>query len=176
MSVDVETAGPVPAEFSLLSIGACLVADTACQFYVELRPEHDGEDPEASAIHGLSLERLRAEGVDPARAMADFEAWVAASVPDGQLPVFVGFNAAFDWMFVADYFHRHLGRNPFGHTPLDIKAYFMGRAGVPFLATGRSRLQERYPDLESLEHHALQDALDQARLFSRIQADERIAP
>ena len=27
-------------------------------------------------------------------------------------------------MFVNDYFHRFLGRNPFGHAALDLKAFF----------------------------------------------------
>lgn len=175
ISVDVEAAGPVPAEYALLSIGACLVDDPDRQFYVELQPTQRNEDPAATAIHGLSLERLQAEGVPPARAMAEFEAWVRAEVPDGAVPVFVAFNAGFDWMFVADYFHRFLGRNPFGHAPLDIKAYYMGLAGVSFRATSRHRLTERYPDLASLEHHALQDALDQAHLFRRIRADRALS-
>jgi DNA polymerase III epsilon subunit-like protein len=171
ISVDVEAAGPVPAEYSLLSIGACLVDEPDRRHYVELQPIHPGEDPQATAIHGLSLERLREEGVPPAEAMAAFDAWVQESVGEGEVPVFVGFNAAFDWMFVADYFHRFVGRNPFGHAPLDIKAYYMGLSGVPFLATSRRRLAERFPDLPTLEHHALQDALDQAHLLRRMRAE-----
>ena len=31
----------------------------------------------------------------------------------GRRPVFVGFNATFDWMFVADYLWRFAGRDPF---------------------------------------------------------------
>jgi DNA polymerase III epsilon subunit-like protein len=176
ISVDVEAAGPIPAEYSLLSIGACLIDEPDRQFYVELQPTHLREDPAAMAIHGLSMARLRAEGETPADAMVEFDAWVHASVPDQQVPVFVGFNAAFDWMFVADHFHRFLGRNPFGHAPLDIKAYYMGASGVPFLATSRRRLAERYPDVESLEHHALQDALDQAHLLRRLQSDRASSP
>ena len=36
ISVDVETAGPNPGQYSLLSIGACLVFVPAKTFYVEL--------------------------------------------------------------------------------------------------------------------------------------------
>lgn len=171
ISVDVETAGPIPAEYSLLSIGACLVDDPGQRFYVELQPTHLREDPRASAVHGLSLERLAREGRPPAEAMAAFEAWVHQVVGADGLPVFVGFNAAFDWMFVADHFHRFLGRNPFGHAPLDIKAYYMGAADVPFRDTSHRRLEARYPGMESLQHHALQDAVDQAHLFRRIRDD-----
>src|SRR5262245_30111528 len=118
ISVDVETAGPSPSRYALLSIGACLVDRPDEQYYVELQPTHLLEDPEAAAVHGLSLERLQAEGVEPEAAMAGFEQWVLQVTPDAAKAIFVGFNAAFDWMFVADYFHRYLGRNPFGHAPL----------------------------------------------------------
>jgi DNA polymerase III epsilon subunit-like protein len=176
ISVDCETAGPVPAEYALLSIGACLVDDPERRYYVELRPTTMNEDASATAIHGLSLARLQEEGEAPEEAMAAFDAWVQSVVPAGSVPVFVGFNAAFDWMFVADHFHRYLGRNPFGHAPLDIKSFYMGSAGVPFRATSRRRLVERYPDLQGLEHHALQDAIDQAHLFRRMQADRSGPP
>jgi DNA polymerase III epsilon subunit-like protein len=168
ISVDVETAGPAPSRFSLLSIGACLLDEPRRRFYVELRPDRPGSDPAAIAIHGLSLDRLRREGMRPAEAMQAFEGWIRASVQPGQIPVFVGFNVAFDWMFVADYFDRYLGRNPFGHAPLDIKAYYMGLAGVPFLATSRRHLAELDPTLLRLEHHALQDAIEQAELLRRM--------
>jgi ribonuclease T len=172
ISVDIEAAGPVPSAYAMLSIGACLVDDLDRQFYVELQPTHANEDPRAMAVHGLSMARLQAEGSPPGEAMAGFEAWVQSSVRAHERPIFVGFNAAFDWMFVADYFHRYLGRNPFGHSPLDIKAYYMGRAGVTFGATSRRRLAEHYPGVEGLDHHALQDAIDQAELFRRIRADQ----
>ena len=58
--------------------------------------------------------------------------------------MFVGFNAPFDWMFVNEYFHRHLGRNPFGHVAVDIKAYAMGRDGCTFADTSLARLVARY--------------------------------
>jgi DNA polymerase III epsilon subunit-like protein len=165
ISVDVETAGPSPSRYALLSIGACPVHEPARRFYVELRPDRPALDPQAAAIHGLALDRLRKQGMPPAAAMAAFETWIQTSVGPGETPIFVGFNAAFDWMFVADYFERYLRRNPFGHAPLDLKAYYMGLTGVPFLATSRRHLAEAHPDLSPLEHHALQDALDQAELM-----------
>jgi hypothetical protein len=64
--VDVETAGPAPWRYSLLSIGACLVENLERRFYVELKPDHQALDPQAAASHGLSLDRLRLEGMPPA--------------------------------------------------------------------------------------------------------------
>ncbi len=37
VSVDIETSGPVPGLFSLLSIGACLVHAPDVRFYAELK-------------------------------------------------------------------------------------------------------------------------------------------
>jgi ribonuclease T len=171
ISVDVETSGPTPAHYSLLSIGACLVDDPARTFYIELRPVSLAATDEAMLVHGLALERLQRQGIEPAEAMARFETWLRAEVPAGELPVFVGFNAAFDWMFVADYFQRYLGRNPFGHTALDIKSYALGIHGGAWADTTKSALARRYPDHPHLTHHAVQDAIDQAALFRRLRAD-----
>jgi DNA polymerase III epsilon subunit-like protein len=173
ISVDVETSGPSPWRYSLLAIGACLVDDPRRTFAIELRPLGKAATDEAMQVHGLELERLERQGVEPAEAMARFEAWLQAEVPAGELPVFVGFNAAFDWMFVADYFDRCLGRNPFGHTALDIKSFALGVHGGTWADTTRGALGRRYPDLPRLTHHALQDALDQAALFRRLR-EERL--
>ncbi len=171
VSVDIETAGPNPGDYALLSIGACLVDEPGRTFAVELQPTSTRSTPEALRVTGLSLERLAREGIPPAEAMLRFESWLQAVVPEGHAPVFVGFNAAFDWMFVADYFHRFLGRNPFGHTAVDIKAYFMGMTGAAWSETTKAALATRYPDRPALTHNALQDALDQAALFRRLRLE-----
>lgn len=175
VSVDVETSGPAPGRYSLLAIGACLVDDPGRSFYVELQPIGEAVAPEAMALHNLDLEKLKRDGLPPAEAMARFETWLQAEIPPDAQPVFVGFNAAFDWMFVADYFNRFLGRNPFGHTALDIKAYFMGLMGCAWRETTKSALARRYPEHPHLTHNALQDALNQAALFRRMR-DERPTP
>jgi DNA polymerase III epsilon subunit-like protein len=174
VSVDVETSGPAPGRYSLLAIGACLVDDPGHSFYTELRPITETAAPEAMAVHSLDLERLKRDGLPPSEAMRRFAAWLQSEVPAQALPVFVGFNAAFDWMFVGDYFDRFLGRNPIGHTAVDIKAYFMGLTGGSWRDTSKHALAARFPDHPHLTHNALQDALDQAALFRRMR-DERPA-
>jgi ribonuclease T len=167
VSVDVETAGPNPGQYSLLSIGACLVANPALGFHVELKPVNDRMTPESYAVHGLKLEDLAERGHPPQEVMEMFAAWLKQAVPTGD-PIFVAFNAPFDWMFVSDYFHRYLGWNPFGHSALDIKAYYMGQSGVPWAATSMDRVTENTVGHKTLSHNALQDARDQADVFHRI--------
>jgi DNA polymerase III epsilon subunit-like protein len=169
ISVDVEASGPNPSTYSLLSIGACVAFEPERTFYVELQPATDASTPEAMAVSGLDLDRLRAEGMAPRAAMRMFEEWLDTVTPEGHRPLFVGFNAPFDWMFVADYFHRLLGRNPFGHDALDIEALYMGVTGTPWREIGFATLVDRYEiEQRVLTHNALDDALVQAELFRRV--------
>ncbi|CAN5367353.1 hypothetical protein BH09ACT5_BH09ACT5_07690 [soil metagenome] len=168
VSVDVETSGPNPREYAMLSIGACVVEQPERSFYVELVPTTTNALPEALEVGGLDLAELARTGTDPAAAMLQFEEWL------GELPgppVFVAFNAPFDWMFVADYFGRFLGRNPFGHSALDIKAYYMGLADSTWAQTSMRFLSPLYLDGHPLEHNALSDARDQAKLFRALRAE-----
>jgi len=173
ISVDVETAGPHPGGYSLLAIGACTLDDPPATFYVELQPEHDRITPEAQRVSGFTLDDLQARGLPPAEALRRFAAWLEQVTPPGSRPIFTALNAPFDWMFVNDAFHRHLGDNPFGHAALDIKALYMGLTGVAWQETGYTRMAGRYGRGSDLSHSALQDALDQAALLRGILAEIR---
>jgi hypothetical protein len=105
--------------------------------------------------------------------MRKFDEWIASVVPTKSVPIFVGFNAAFDWMFVCDYFERFLGLNPFGHSAIDIKSYYLGMAGGTWAETSMRFLSPRYLDGRPLSHNALGDAQDQAVLFAAIASDAR---
>lgn len=179
ISVDIEAAGPTPSGFALLSIGACLVDEPEGglpggieqSFYVELQPDREGVIDSAMSIGGFTLDGLRASGTAPKAAMQAFADWVEAVTPVGHRPVLVGFNAVFDWMFVADYFHRYLGRNPFGHSALDIKAFYLGVTGSSWAGTSMNFVAERYGLSIMLTHNALDDARDQAALFRVVRAE-----
>jgi DNA polymerase III epsilon subunit-like protein len=165
ISVDIEAAGPSPSTGSLLSIGACLVEDLDTGFYAELKPITDHEwDDHAETVHGLDQQRLLRDGLEPADAMARFAQWIDEA-SEGREPVFVGFNAPFDWMFVADYFWRYIGRNPFGISALDLKSYYMARdQKETWQATRRAYIDEALGIDPDHNHHALDDARGQARL------------
>ena len=169
ISVDVETAGPIPADYALLSIGASVVGDPSKSFYVELQPDREACSAEAMAIHGLSFDKLKIEGVPAKTAMQQFADWVNGLAGKDQRAVFVALNAPFDWMFVNDYFHRYLGFNPFGHSALDIKAYFMGKTGVEWGQTSMQQMSRHFLEERHLTHNALADAQDQAEIFAMIQ-------
>ncbi len=173
ISVDVETAGPVPAQYALLSIGACLVDDASKNFYVELIPDRENFNREALNISRLDMESLKKNGTDPIMAMRAFQEWVKSNTPPNNVPVFVAFNAPFDWMFINDYFIRYLGENPFGHSALDIKAYFMGQAGVDWKSTSMKQMAGKFLNERHLTHNALNDAQDQAEIFRKLMREIR---
>lgn len=170
ISVDVEASGPSPTTGSLLSIGACLVDDLEATFYRELQPIPDLPwDRAAERIHGLSRTRLAEQGLQAETAMVDFVGWVAQVAPEGTVPVFVGFNAPFDWMFIADYLHRFVGHNPFGYAAIDLKAVYLGRHGVARWAeTTKEHVRARHPVSLPHTHNALDDARFQAMLARQL--------
>jgi ribonuclease T len=173
ISVDIETSGPAPREYSILSIGACVVFEPEKNFYVEIRPVNRNFVAEALQVTGLSLETLKATGQSPTEAMRRFAEWLKEVTPEGDRPVFVAFNAPFDWMFVNDYFHKFLRRNPFGHNALDIKAFYMGLTGSCWHETSMNQITEHYLGERLLSHHALQDAFDQAEIFRLMLAEAK---
>jgi DNA polymerase III epsilon subunit-like protein len=166
----VETAGPIPGEYSLLSIGACDVDDESKTFSIDLKPINSNADPKALEITGLSLADLAERGADPAAAMAAFGAWATGLAGGDRTLVFVGFNAPFDWSFVNYYFHRFTGGNPFGFAALDIKALYMGAMGGSWADTRSSQIAKHLAPQRHGDHDALHDAQYQAELFRLVRA------
>ena len=110
--VDVEADGPIPADYSMVCFGAVRFDEALeTSFYGRTRPLSDRFIPEALAVSGFSREQHLASD-DPNAVMNIFADWLYQN-SKGQ-PVFVSDNLAFDWQFINYYFHRFLGRNPFG--------------------------------------------------------------
>ncbi|MGO8061471.1 3'-5' exoribonuclease domain-containing protein [Rhizobium johnstonii] len=164
ISVDIEAAGPIPPDYSMLSLGCCLVDDPEKSFYVELKPISENFIPEALEVSGFDLSHLEETGTLPEDAMRLLEEWIVVHSKNGK-PIFVGFNASFDWAFVNYYFLHFLKRNPFGIGGIDIKAMYMGAVGCSWDATRSSQFPVQKQDEEE-KHDALADALHQAKLFS----------
>jgi DNA polymerase III epsilon subunit-like protein len=175
VSVDIEADGPIPGEHSMSAIGAVLVDEPQHTFYRELRPISEKWDPRAAAVAGLDRDKLIAEGTEAAVAMQDFASWLD-EVCGTRRPVLVAFNASFDWMWVHWYFVKFLGRDPFGISGLDIKAYAMGALGREKWSetTKKELMRDRRlrTDLPHT-HHALDDAREQAELFAKVRAITR---
>lgn len=166
--VDVETSGPDPCGYALLSIGACTITEPQETIYLELKPDSPNFIKEALDISALSLNELAVSGLSPSEAMQSFADWLKRINKDHKKPVFTAFNATFDWMFVNTYFHRYLGYNPFGYKALDIKACFMGLHRTRFDETSHKDLCDYYQICIDLSHNALEDAINEAKIFKAI--------
>src|ERR1700744_1538089 len=102
--VDVESDGPIPGDYSMISFGAVLVKDGLQQtFYKRLKPISDKFLPDALAISGFSREETLTFD-DPEKAMQEFTLWLK-QVAVGR-PIFISDNNGYDWMFICWYFYH----------------------------------------------------------------------
>jgi 3' exoribonuclease, RNase T-like len=122
--VDVETDGPIPGDYSMISLGAVLVdLNLDKTFYGTLKPISDKFIPEALAVSGHTREEtLLFE--DPEVVMAAFALWVKSN--SSEHPIFISDNNGFDWMFICWYFHHFTGSNPFGHSSQNLGSLYKG--------------------------------------------------
>ncbi|MCX7049936.1 MAG: 3'-5' exoribonuclease [Candidatus Sumerlaeota bacterium] len=122
--VDVEADGPIPADYSMISLGAVVVEPRLMKtFYGELHPISEEWLPEALSISGFSREETLGFG-DPKEVMTAFREWLR-KYSKGR-PIFVSDNEGFDWQFVNYYFHHFLGANPFGHSATNLSSMYRG--------------------------------------------------
>jgi hypothetical protein len=179
-SADVETDGPIPGRFSMLSFGLAVAGrfdgesfvrtDPRAQtFYREVKPISPDFDPEAAAVSGLDREQLKISGAAPEQAMDDAAQWIQEVAGEGT-PILVAFPLSFDWSFLYWYFVAFAtGGSPFRHgNCLDMKTAYAIRAGKPIALSGASRLPAELRASEPHEHHALADAVEQAEIFANI--------
>lgn len=180
ISADVETDGPVPGPFSLMSFGLAAIGSYDGRhfdrlqaheqtFYRELRPISDEYDPEALQVNGLDRDRLLREGADPVVAMTDAANWVR-SLSQNHRPVLVAYPVAFDWGFLYWYFERYAeGGSPFGHSScLDIRTQYQALAGTVFDRSGKGAMPGFLQPSSPHTHNALDDAVEQGELFANL--------
>jgi hypothetical protein len=136
-SIDVETNGPIPGPYSMLSIGAAaflangtMLAETfsanleplgtkktslseVLRFYVDDDGVREGHPETIKWLHGKKREQayqaLQKDKKPPAKAMREFADWVKRLADEQNArPVFVSFSS-FDFMFVHWYLEYLLG-------------------------------------------------------------------
>ncbi len=122
ISIDVESDGPCPALYSMVSFGAVVVEPGLKRtFYGRVAPISDLWVPEALAVSGHSRKEHESFD-DPRVVMREFEDWLKKVGS----PVAIMDNPAFDWQFINYYFHRFCNRNPLGFSARRIGDLFCG--------------------------------------------------
>jgi DNA polymerase III alpha subunit (gram-positive type) len=122
--VDVESDGPIPADYSMICFGAMIVdAQLDKTFYGQLKPISERWLPKALEVSGFTRqETLKFD--EPKVVMERFKNWIQTH-SQGQ-PVFISDNNGFDWQFINYYFHHFLGNNPFGYSSANLGSLYKG--------------------------------------------------
>ena len=179
-STDVETDGPIPGPNSMLSLGSAAFSPEGrllSTFSANLETLPGAQpDPSTQAWWEAHPEAYRAsrEGVVPAeQAMLGFSHWVSSianTYSQGAIrrvpPVFVGFPAGFDFLFVYWYLIKFTGQSPFSFSALDGKTYAMALLKKGYRqSTVRNYPKEWFSTKGKHTHVAVQDAIEQGYIF-----------
>jgi hypothetical protein len=179
-SADVETDGPIPGPYSILSFALVYAGrfdgsrfersiGEELTFYRELKPISQEFEEAALRVNGLDRARLIESGQMPERAMTDASLWVRQVAGSGK-PVLVAYPLCFDWSWLYWYFTRFSEYgSPFGHSRcFDIKTAVAVKTHLPINEAGRSHLPEHLRSKRKHSHNALQDAIEQAEIFANV--------
>lgn len=175
VSTDVEADGPIPGPSSMLSFAsAAYAADKRLigtfEANLELLPGAKA-DPRTEAWwreHPEAWRSCREHPEPPERVMPRYVEWLEA-LPGR--PVFVGYPAAYDFLFVYWYLIRFAGRSPFSHSALDMKTFAMALLGTPYRDSTKRNMPRRWFDDLPHTHRALDDAIEQGALFCNMLAE-----
>lgn len=179
-SADVETDGPIPGPYSMLSFALVYAGSFDGKqfhrplnykriFYTELRPISHQYQDEALKVNGLNRSRLVLEGTSPETAMSQASDWVR-EMSGSASPVLVAYPLSFDWTWLYWYFVQYSKHgSPFEYSRcFDIKTALAVKAGIPITEASRSRLDPSLRSHHQHTHHAVDDAIEQAEIFANV--------
>lgn len=179
-SADVETDGPIPGPFSMLSFAIVFAGTFDGQrfvrplgydqkFYRELKPISNEFQREALKVNGLDRDRLCIEGAAPEKAMTEAYEWVRR-ISGTAKPVLVAYPLSFDWTWLYWYFIRFSKfGSPFDYSRcFDIKTALAVKARIPIADASRSKIDPSLKSDRVHTHHAIDDAIEQAEIFANV--------
>jgi hypothetical protein len=178
VSTDIEADGPIPGPNSMLSFASAaylpektLVGTFAANLKLLPEATPDPKTMEFWKQHPQAWEAARTDCRDPGEAMASYVAWLKA-LPGK--PVFVGYPASFDFLFVYWYLMRFAGESPFSFAALDVKTFAMALLKCDYRsATKRNMPRRWFENLPPHSHVALDDAIEQGGLFCNMLRESR---
>ncbi|MDO8527252.1 MAG: 3'-5' exoribonuclease [Deltaproteobacteria bacterium] len=178
VSTDIEADGPIPGVNSMLSFGsAAYMADKTLvgtfTANLETLPGAQSSPETMKWWEGQpqAWKACRENLESPETAMKNYLNWLK-KLPG--LPVFVGYPAAYDFMFVYWYLIRFTGESPFSFSALDIKTLAMALLKTDYRKSTQQKMPKRWFDPKPpshLPHRALDDAIEQGLLFCNMLAE-----
>ncbi len=172
VSTDIETDGPIPGPHSMLSIGSAAYTpdkELISTFSANLKPLPGAQGHPKTmkwwSENPHAWSACQVEPQNPKEVMHSYHSWTKA-LPGK--PVFVGYPAAFDFMFVYWYLIHFVGDSPFKHSSLDIRSYAMAFLKRNYWDSGKQHLPPEWLEEMPLTHIALDDAIQQGKLFCNL--------
>lgn len=168
VSVDIESDGPIPSDNSMLSLGAAAFqnGELLSTFTVNLdRLPNSEQDPDTMkfwADNPEAYKETRRDCVQPKEGMLNFVKWLK-SLPGR--PIFVGYPASYDWLFVYWYLIHFTGESPFGFSGLDMKSYAAALLKIPFPQVRKKIMPKSWFPKDKHTHVALDDAIEQGKIW-----------
>lgn len=174
-STDIETDGPIPGPNSMLSFASAAFTaegELVGSFTANLETLPDA-NPDLGTMawwgeHPEAWRACRKDLREPLEAMTSYVEWVDSLSGYGK-PVFVGFPAGFDFLFMYWYMIRYAGRSPFSFSALDGKTLAMALLGKGYRdATKRNYPKKWLSKKQKHTHVALDDAIEQGLIFCKM--------
>ena len=169
ISTDIETDGPIPGEYSMLSFGSAAFSQDkqiVSTFSVNLETlKNAKQDPGTMKwwkTQKKAWAACRCNLQGPLKAMKDYVKWLKNL--SGK-PVFVAYPASFDFTFIYWYLMKFIDKSPFSYVAVDIKTYAFAMMKKPFYTITKSKMPKRWFDESKKSHIALDDAIEQGKLF-----------
>lgn len=167
--IDVESDGPCPGLYNMISFALVSLADPARGFLGHVAPILDhGGIAQARAVSAVSFEKQRTFP-KPEAVMDEARIWLD-DLTSGKRPIFWSDNPAFDWQFWNWYCHRFLGANPAGFSARRIGDLDAGRRGEPLNTNGWKKRR-----LTPHTHNPLDDARGNAEALRWILSQMDVA-
>lgn len=169
VSTDIEADGPIPGPGSMLSLasaafgpGKALLSTFSANLETLPGAAPDPRTMAWWAENPAAWAACRTNPQPPDQAMRSYASWLEG-LPGR--PVFVGYPAAFDFLWVYWYLVRFTGSSPFTHSALDIKSYAMAMLRHAYCESNKRNMPARWFDPHPHTHVALDDAIEQGTLF-----------
>lgn len=174
VSTDIEADGPIPGEYSMLSFGSAaftaegvLLSTYTANLELLSGAAVDENTKQFWKENREAYNVTRIATREPWDVMPEYVKWLKR-LPGR--PIFVGYPAGFDFTFIYYYLMRFAGESPFGFACLDIKTYAMAVLGWRFTETAKRDMPRSWFSGEPHTHVALDDAIEQGRLFCNMLA------
>ncbi len=172
VSTDIEADGPIPGMYSMLSFASAaytpaksLISTFSANLETLPGAITHPETQKWWDKHPDAWKVCRQDCQPPDNAIKEYILWLK-QLPGN--PVFVGYPAAYDFMFIYWYLIRFADESPFLHSALDIKTYAMATLNTSYRGTSKKIMPKHWFDELPHSHVALDDAIEQGALFCNI--------